>query len=424
MARIVLTTFGSLGDLHPYLAVGIGLRRRGHEVTLVTSEAYRPKIEGEGLRFHASEPDLGRWLDDPDAFRKAHDVRWGSKFVMCEMILPYLRQSYEALLAAAEGCDLIVGHALAYSTPLVAEKLGKRWVQVGLQPMVWLSVDDPPVFAPAPWLRSLRNFSRTLYELVFRAMSFPVRIWARPVDRLRRELGLAPATANPMMRGAFSPYANLSWFSRAFAEPQADWPVGSDPLGFAFYDRLLPGQDLPTGLSAFLDAGEPPVVFTLGSAAVMDAGNFYMESLSAIRKSGRRAVFVVGVHDRNRLPEPLPAGVFVAGYAPYSALFPRAAVNVHQGGVGTTAQALRAGRPMIVVPFSHDQPDNAYRVTKLGCGRTIARHDYSAASVLRALDGMEALKPRAADVGATITREDGLSKICKAVEAQSLNKGR
>src|ERR1019366_84847 len=120
----------------------------------------------------------------------------------------------------------------------------------------------------------------------------------------------------------------------------------------------------------------PPVVFTLGSSAVFDAGKFFAESLAAVSATGQRAVLLIGRDPRNVPTTAVPSTVLIAQYAPYSELLPRAAATIHQGGVGTTAQALRSGKPMIVVPWSHDQPDNAMRVRKLGVAPVIPRSKY------------------------------------------------
>src|SRR5262249_28459461 len=157
-----------------------------------------------------------------------------------------------------------------------------------------------------------------------------------------------------------SPELTLAMFSPVLGGVQPDWPPNSQLTGFPFYDGL--SAALNPKLAAFLDGGQPPIVFTLGSAAVMAAGEFYTESLRAAQRLGNRAILVTRRDPGNVPAGPLPDGVAVFEYAPFSALFPRAAAIVHQGGIGTTGQALRAGRPMLVVPFGFDQPDNADRV--------------------------------------------------------------
>src|SRR6201999_4117873 len=180
------------------------------------------------------------------------------------------------------------------------------------------------------------------------------------------------------------------------------------------YDGGAGQRDLPPELERFLDQGPPPLVFTLGSAAVLDAGDFYQQSALAAASLGHRAVLLVGSDPRNIPPE-VPQNVCVAQYAPYSRLFPRASAIIHQGGVGTTAQALRAGKPMLVMPYSHDQPDNARRVRRLGVARVIRRRRYTAELAARKITLLlekSSVQQRAAKIGERLRREDGLKAAC------------
>jgi rhamnosyltransferase subunit B len=417
--KFLLTTLGSLGDLHPYIAVGLGLRERGHAVTIATSEMYRQKIEGEGLAFHPMRPDLGHLLDNPEALRQMVHPRRGTEYVFRKMILPWLEQSFEDTLEAARDADLIVGHAIAFATPTVAEYLKKPWVSIVLQPMVFLSAHDPPAFSGAPFLTSLFSLGPGFTRLFFRFSRSIVRRWGAPVNALRSRLGLRPFR-NPLLDDMFSPHGTQAWFSNVLARPQSDWPERTAITGFPFYDKLEPGQGLSPDLARFLDAGPAPVVFTLGSSAVFAAGEFYAESLAAAHKAGCRAVLLIGRDPRNMPTAPVPDTVFVTHYAPYSELLSRAAATVHQGGVGTTAQALRAGKPMIVVPWSHDQPDNAMRVAKLGVARVIPRSGYAAdrvAGELAMILGSTVYAGAAHQTACEMAREDGVDAACAGLEA-------
>jgi UDP:flavonoid glycosyltransferase YjiC (YdhE family) len=167
-----------------------------------------------------------------------------------------------------------------------------------------------------------------------------------------------------------------------------------------------------------LAAGEPPIIFTLGSAAVMDAGNFYQESIQAAKQLKRRAVLLMG---NNSLRENLSADILGVNYAPYSQLFPHACAIVHQGGIGRTAQALRAGRPTLIMPYSHDQPDNAARVQRLGTSLTISRKQYTAVQVIKQLRKLLENPNHAAKatkIGRIIQSENGVSVACDAIEQQ------
>jgi rhamnosyltransferase subunit B len=411
MARIVLTTFGSLGDIHPYLALGIGLRARGHRVALATHEYYRAKIEEEGIDFFPVRPNATP--DDREMIALAMDIKKGPERVLRDIVLPVLRESYADLLAAAQGADLLVGHPLTFAVPLVSGVLGIPWASAVLSPIGFFSAYDPPVLTPYPWLARLRVLGPRVNRAIMNFGRRAVLPWTEPVRRLREELGLPPGK-NPIFEGQHSPALVLALFSSLLGEPQPDWPPRTVLAGHLFYDRHEGPAELPAEVEAFLAAGDAPLVFTLGSAAVLNPGSFFAESAAAARLLGRRAV-LVGEESQKGLPESILAVRYVA----YSRLFPRAAAIVHQGGIGTVGQALAAGRPMLVVPFSHDQPDNAARLVRLGVARTLGRDRYrasSAAAELRRLLADPGFAERAAWAGEHVRRETGLETACAAIE--------
>jgi rhamnosyltransferase subunit B len=209
-------------------------------------------------------------------------------------------------------------------------------------------------------------------------------------------------------------------FSPTFATPQPDWPANTVQSGFTFYDDSQRNAELPPALESFFANGKPPIVFTLGSAAVMEPGRFYDESIQAAKLLNHRAVLLVG---KNSPPENLTDEIMAVEYAPYSQIFSRACAIAHQGGIGTTAQALRAGRPMLVMPYSHDQPDNAARVERLGVALKISRQQYlakRAAEKLRELLENPTYAAKAAKIGQIIQAENGVSAACDAIEQKLL----
>ncbi len=427
MARFLLTTFGSLGDLHPYIAVGLGLRARGHKVTIATSAGYRAKVEGEGLDFHPVRPHIAVLAPDPAEMARAFHPRTGSEHVIRRMILPYLGQSYEDLMGIAPDFDLLVGHPIAFATPIVAEYLRKPWISVALQPSLMISDFDPPTVSGYVFMERFRGWGPGFWKHFGRLARRIARAWGTPINVLRRKLGLRELR-NPVLDDMFSPYGTQAWFSKLLAQPQADWPPRTSITGFPFYDKLTPGQGLSAGLEAFLNAGPPPVVFTLGSSAVFDAGAFYSESAEALRILGCRGILLVGSDPENarrNLPRrATPDTVMVADYAPYSELFPRAAAVVHQCGAGTTAQALRAGVPMCAVPFSHDQPDFARRCAGLGVARIVTRGSYRATRVAKELECLLTggnYQRAARETAMEMAREDGIKAACDGLEQAALS---
>lgn len=364
-------------------------------------------------------------MNDISFIEKLWHPRTGSEFLLRHYLLPHVEQSYEDLLEASRGADLLLTHAAGYAGPIVAEKLQLPWLSVVLQPMLFFSAYDPPILPGAEWTQHLYRFGPRMFQALVKVGRLRLDPWAKPIQELRTRLGLQPSNANPLI-DTHSPFGTLALFSEAFASPQPDWPPNTSQAGFIYYDHLgeLPDADQEdeAELEYFLRSGPPPVLFTLGSSAVMHPGEFFRESLTAVHTLGVRAVLLAG-KGRSEIHNPLPDSVFVAGYVPFSKVMPRSAAVVHQGGIGTTAQALRAGRPMLVVPWAHDQPDNAARVRRHGYGRSIPRDRYYAprvANELRELLTDENYARRTAEAAAQIATEDSVSNACDAIESALL----
>ena len=420
--RIVFSTFGTFGDVNPLIALALELKRRGHRPVLAVPEMFRTKIEPLGIGFRAVRPD-----QDPNDTRLVamiYDIKKGTERGLREFLFPVIRESYDDLLAAVEdegGADLLVTGELAYAGPIVAEKTGVPWASYVLAPFSFFSGYDPPVLPPYPTLARVQAVVPGMGHLVARFARFVTRTWPEPVYALRKELGLGRGR-DPIFDAKHSQKLVLALFSKVMAAAQPDWPRATKVTGFCFYDGDAGKTELVPELQAFLAAGAPPLVFTLGSAAVMHAGDFYEQSARAAEVLGERAVLLVGADERNLPKHPVPESICVTPYAAYSALFPRASAIIHQGGVGTTAQALRAGRPMVVMPYSHDQPDNARRVRRLGVAKVIQRNDYkadAAAKMIRELLLNASYAENAATVAREMAEEDGVRAACDALEGMS-----
>jgi UDP:flavonoid glycosyltransferase YjiC (YdhE family) len=408
--RIVLSTLGSLGDLHPIMGLALGLQARGHDVVLATSDFYRERIAAAGLQFSPLRP-LGV-PDDAAMLRRVFDPRRGVEYLLRTLLLPHIADMYADLSNATEGADFLISGEVVVAAALVAEKRRLPWAGAILAPFSFFSVYDPPPFpfvpAAAPLTRAPPFIQRQLLALG----RFVTRRWNEPINELRRSLGL-PITGHPILTDRFSPLLNLALFSNLLGQPQPDWPNNVVQTGFVFYDPATDTRQ--EKLDAFLASGPPPVTFTLGSAAVMDPGRFFEESAEAARRLGTRAMLLMG---RNPPPVHLSKDLFVADYAPYSSVFPRSACVVHQGGVGTTAQALKAGVPQLVMPYAFDQPDNASRMVRMGVGLSVSRQRYRADRVVKQLRALSAptVHERAQEIGRRINAEKGVSMACDAVE--------
>jgi rhamnosyltransferase subunit B len=417
--RVILSNIGTFGDINPLIAIALELKRRGHVPVLAVPGMYEGKIRPLGLEFHAIRPDID--AKNTILVEMIYDVKKGTERGLREFLFPVLRQTYDDLLDAAtkpERADLLLLGELNYAGPLVAEVTEIKWASYVLAPLSFFSAFDPPVLPMYPKLaradKTVPGFGRVIKRLA-RLVS---RKWPQPIYELREELGLAEG-ANPLFDAKHSPYLVLALFSRVLGVEQKDWPAHTKITGFCYYDSDAGNAALPEHLEKFLKAGPAPVVFTLGSAAVLAAGKFYEYSAKAAMRLGIRAVLLIGSDARNRPRQAMPETICVAEYAPYSALFERAAMVVHQGGVGTTAQCLRAGKPMLIMPYSHDQPDNGRRMRRLGVARVIQRENYTPARAAKKLKGMldePEFAARAVEVAEQLKSEDGVRSACNALE--------
>ena len=407
---ILLTTTGSLGDFHPYLAIALGLRQRGRRVAMGTCEYYRERVERAGLEFRPIGPHLSP--DDPEVVRMVVDPKRGSEHIFRKLILPYLRTTTEETLRAVEGADLVLSHPITLATPIVAEHRKLKWASAVLSPISFFSLHEPTEISGRPVVSAMTRGPVWLRRLIHGMGRMQTRGWVEPLLDFRKELGL-PTEVHPLFDGQHSPHLVLALYSTLLGGPHPDWPKQTTMTGFCFHDRKEADAGLTPGLEKFLADGPAPLVFTLGSTAVRNPGAFYEESVHAARALGKRAVLLT---EAASLAAP---DVWVEPYAPYSLLFPKAEAVVCSGGIGTIAQALRAGTPFLVVPHGNDQPDNAARLGRLGLAASLARERYGrdrAAEALRALLADPQSRSRSREAARHIGQEDGVGAACDALE--------
>jgi rhamnosyltransferase subunit B len=406
MARVLLATFGSLGDLHPYIAVGQALRARGHQARIATSSDYQPNVAAAGLEFAPVAPSLAELGTPRELARRVADPMLGTQTLVRDLIMPHLRESHQQLREAARDADLLISHPLTFMVQIVAAEQRKPWLSSVLAPASFLSRNDPPAMAPINSMQIAQRLGPWAYKPLMRFIRGTVRRWEQPLHQLRAELGLPRSEKIMVLEGQFSPWGTLALFDAPLMRPQADWPPHTRLCGTPLYDGAAADPALLAALQEFLAAGDAPIVFALGSSAVWLGEDFWPAAIEAARQLGRRAILVTGAQS---LPD-LPATVRVFNYLPYSQVFPHACAVVHQAGIGTLSQALRAGRPQLLTPVWFDQPDNAARACKLGVARTLPFRRATAARLsqqLRQLLASPAYGVAARELAATLHATDG-----------------
>lgn len=414
MARIVLTAWGTYGDIFPALGIALALKARGHVAVVATCPYYRDLVTARGVEFAPLRPDINP--DDLEFAARVMDPWRGAEVIFREGIMPALADSLADMRRAAEGADLIIAHPVSFTARMAAEEANIPWMSTVLSPISFFSAHDLPLPPGAPWMRHTRNWG-LWWGRLFRAFAKQQTArWFAPLHALRRELNLPPID-NPLFEGMFSPLGTLALFSAHFGHAQPDWPPHTQATGFIDYNG---GEPLADEVARFLDAGDAPIVFTLGTSAVFVAGSFYEESLAAARQLGQRAILLTGPRHLERVRAQCGADMLAVEFAPHAALFPRASVIVHQAGMGTLAQGLRSGRPTLIVPHANDQPDNAWRAAGLGTARVLLPGAYKADKVARELHALLAdvrYLDAASRLREPLLKEDGAQAACDAIEA-------
>ena len=410
--NILLNPVGSAGDVHPLVGVGAALKRRGHDVTIITNDYFRPLVEKMGLNFVAqgTQQEFEAVLHHPDAWhpRKALDLIFRT---VIEKTLPHAVETIQRL--NQPGRTVVVASSLALGARVAQDWLKVPTVTVHLAPSIFRSAYLMPRFEGLGFMRYLPVFAR---NWAWRAIDALVvdRALAKPLNAFRKKLGLGPVK-RIMHEWWHSPLRVLALFPPWFGPPQPDWPPQTVLTGFPLFDEKEI-HALSPEVEAFLGAGEKPIVFTPGSA-MLQGEKFFEAAALACAKLGKRGILLTRFP--KQLPGNLPEGVRHFDYVPLSSLLPRAACMVYHGGIGTCAQALAAGVPHLITPMAHDQHDNASRVARLGVGAELASRKVNATSLAQALEKLLSNKDapgRCWEIARRMEQERPIEKTCELIE--------
>jgi UDP:flavonoid glycosyltransferase YjiC (YdhE family) len=419
----LVVSLGGAGDTYPILAAAIELRDRGHRVRFVGNTRFAPLAASFHLDFvgyQRPEPILEKPLL-PRHLRRTRGLvthswlyqslsrNWQRK----RSYLGAMRWLYDLIANQPNPRHtIVVSRANSFGARVAQEKLGVPLVTVQLQPSAFRSIYDAPGL-PLPTFAgtAMRKLTWSLIDAGLGCTITPV------LNQFRSELGLAPVQ-RPFRRWIYSPDLVIGLFPDWFGSPQLDWPPNTHAVGFSLLDE---GGfwEIPQECEEFLDAGEPPIVFTRGShSRSSEALTFFETSIEIACLLNRRAILLA--RERDWIPRDLPANVGYFGYIPLGRVLPRSAAMVHHGGLGTTAHAFAAGIPQIAVPLSDDQPDNAARVERSGAGFRLSAGEYQAALVARMLKFLfdsDQVSSTCRRLAAAVANQDSLGETCRLIES-------
>lgn len=374
---ILLIAIGSHGDVHPFVGIGRALAARGHQVRIATNEHFARMVKSAGLGFIqlGDEQLFRKWIGDELVW---HPQKGPARVL--QGISETVDVVYEMTEAETDANTVIVGSSLALGGMIAAEKLGLRYATAHLGPICARStIEMPTLPGGMNFTRFPEWFRRKFWEGGDRWFIDPHI--APAVNAMRKKVGLEPVSR--ILNGYWNaPKLTLGLWPDWFSAKQADHPPQLQLTGFPLYDEA-DHHELDEDLEKWLDAGDAPIAFTPGSAMI-HGRDFFSAAAKACERIGQRGLLLT--RHIEQIPGDLPPTVRHFAYAPFSDLLPRCSALVHHGGIGTTAQALRAGVPQLIMPMSHDQPDNAARVRKLDVGDWISRRFFWPSRVAKKLD--------------------------------------
>ncbi|MGH1574917.1 glycosyltransferase [Methylobacterium sp. P31] len=408
--KFLLVVLGTHGDVLPFLALGSELLQRGHDVALSAPAPFAEHAAQAGLSFHAlgTQADFDRLVREPHLWHPRRGVATAFEYA-----LAFAEDTFRWIEANRTEPCVVLASPGSLGARIAQDRFGLPLVTVHVMPLLIESRYAPPrlpglplpSFLPARFRHWLGRGAYQYFldpRVLPRLNAFRCRLDLPSVRRLRHWWN--------------SPTRMLLMFPDWYAPPQPDWPSQAVQVGFPLADRFGDARTLSPELAAFLDAGEPPLVFTYGSG-MRQGRAFFETAVSICRQLGRRGVFLAPQDEQ--VPADLPVVILHQPYAPFSALLPRSAALIHHGGVGTVAQGLAAGIPQLVVPVAFDHFDEGQRLQRLGVGAMLSRRRFSArraAAELRRLLLDPKVAHACAAAKARVASEHGLQAAGDAVE--------
>jgi rhamnosyltransferase subunit B len=378
VVRFLFNPSGTAGDIHPYVAVGVELQKRGHEVYLLCNELFEHIVEEHGLNFVAIGERLN-WDQIRDN-QRIHKPLSSWREAIRYTALGTMEATFTAIQKLSEDRrTVLAAPAWSFGARVANEALKIPLATFVLNPFILRSTVSPPVtpgmFMP-PWMPRWMKLEQYWFADTFLVEP----LIGKEVNAFRAKFGLA-RVRRYMNQWWFSPDLVLGLFYDFFVPPQVDWPRLVQFVGHPLWDP----SGTPTineEVQRFVRAGDAPICFVPGSVGPGSYAYFSVAS-EACRQLKKRGLIL-----DKASPESvgsLPRHMMLAAYSPLSEVLPHCSALVHSGCMGTLSQAMVAGIPHVVRPTVNDQPDNARRIDRLGIGKQLSVRQFSTENLVSSL---------------------------------------
>lgn len=411
MHRILFPTLGSAGDVYPLITLSSYLQERGHDCTIIANPTFRGPVQAAQINFIplGSEQQYIDLTTDPLFWQptRAFGV------IVKKGIIPFLQPLLDIFLSFSPKNTLIVSPLLLFAGQIAHQSYGYQFATLQLQPSLLRSKHAPPVLGNTPipdWMPP--NLVSLYYWLLDTILIDP--LLAPAINEFRAANNLPPVR-RIFQNNLYSDQLNLCLFPEWFAPPQADWPKNTICTGFIAPPETTttPHADI---MNAFLRAGDAPLVFTAGTAAPF-AKKFFSVAVQVSSQLGKRAILLT--RDGSQLIGQMPNNILHLPFYPLDQLLPQAAAFIHTGGIGSLAQAVAAGIPQLIMPLTNDQPDNAYRVSRLGLGDMLLPRQFTTRNLMVKLDFLlnnHIMLQRCQDYALRVSFDSALKKTADLLE--------
>jgi UDP:flavonoid glycosyltransferase YjiC (YdhE family) len=402
--NVFMIGLGSMGDTLPFVTIGQEMARRGHQVTFLGNEHFRDFVQKRGLGFETviTKESYQAFVDAQMAQSRISSIRQ-----MGFMLIDTFERTLQILEERfVPGQTVACAQAYAMGARVAQEKFGLPLATAHLQPQWFRSLYSmPPIDY---WPMFLKRGVQSLLDY------FIDKRVGKAVMDLRATFG-KPRLKGVMRQWWVSPTCHFGLFPDWYAPPQPDWPKNVMLPGFPLPNETFETFDM-SAVNDFLDAGDPPLVFTQSSLS-KEAHEYFATSIEIAKRTKSRAIFLTPHPEL--LPSSIPSDMKYFPYVPLEHLLNRAKAHLHHGGIGTIAHTLKAGIPQVTVPMVYDQPDNSLRLEPLKVSINLKPKQYRAHRIAPKLADLVAaadVQARCKDYAQRIKRSDPLGTMALALE--------